>query len=140
MHNDIHAKIARALFRELRLPSEYGGALIKGITAPDRWRRRMPKSKHHYLQGHIIFDRVMDARSFYLKGDLQSCLYNLGIALHFIQDAYLPSPRTKHLRGIHARLEGKIRSLPLPEEEISVGFNSARSSPAFVKDVISKVV
>lgn len=59
--------------------------------------------------------------------------------MHFVQDAYIPSPRTKFRRKIHAALERKIKYLSIPEEEIDASFNLAHSLPEFVKEIISKI-
>ena len=62
----------------------------------------------------------------------------MGIALHFVQDAHIPSPRNRFRRKIHDALERKIERLPIPEEEIDT-INLARSSSEFVKEIIQKI-
>lgn len=139
MEKEVHIKIAKVLFKNVCLPEEFEVFFIEGITAPDKWRHRNPRLRHHCVSGSRIFYYIMNARSFYIRGDLRSCLYNLGIALHYIQDAYIPSPRTKFRRRIHASLEKSMKNLSIPHEEVSAGFSLANSSPKFVKKVISEI-
>jgi len=138
MHVKVHVEIAKALFKKLCLPKEYENVFVKGITIPDEWRLKNPKRKHHYISSSV-FEYIMQARFYYIRGDIPSCLFNLGIALHFVQDAHIPSPRTKFRRKIHAALERKIERLSIPQEEIATSFNLAHSSPEFVKEIISKI-
>jgi len=138
MRVKVHAEIARALFKKLCLPKEYEDVFVRGITIPDEWRLKNPKRKHHYISSSV-FGYIKQARSYYVRGDISSCLFNLGGALHFVQDVHIPSPRTKFRQKIHVALERKIERLSIPEEEIDTSFNLAHSSPDFVKEVISKI-
>jgi len=104
MHRKVHIKIAKALSKKLCLTSEQERIFLKAIVEPDKWRLRNPKSKHHYLKYYTILDHVIAARSNLLRGENSTCLWRLGIALHFIQDAHVPSPRTKYRQRMHASL------------------------------------
>nr|MDO8043591.1 hypothetical protein [Candidatus Baldrarchaeota archaeon] len=75
MHRKVYAKIAKALFKKLRLPKEYEEDFIEGMTIPDEWRLKNPKRKHHYISSSV-FSYIMQARVYYVKGDIPSCLYN----------------------------------------------------------------
>jgi hypothetical protein len=96
----------------------------------------------------MALEYIKKARRAYVKGDAPSCLRNLGIALHFVQDAFVPSPRTRRLRRIHIRLEGRLGSLKglsaSLREAIDEGFAVSTSSritspPRFIGDVLSSV-
>ena len=123
------------------LPQEYEKHLIEGIVKPDElmWRGSRRYRVRHHSAGGIVFDRIKRARYYYLKGDMPSCLYNLGFALHFIQDAHIPSPRTRYLRKVHDSIERRMRRLPIPEDVIDAGFDVAELSPAHVKRILSEV-
>lgn len=137
MHSEVHIRIAKALFRKLNLPMEYEKILIDAIVEPDEWRRKRPGRKHHY-PSYSTLSYIKNARNYYIKGNIPSCLWNLGIALHFIQDACIPSPG-KYRRELHLLIEGKIKFIRVPEEEVDLGFSPRQSSLEFVKKVISNV-
>jgi len=139
MHESTHVRIAKALSKKMCFTSEQEKIFIMAIVEPDKWRRKNPRSKHHYLKRETIINLVMMARTSLLRGEVSSCLRQLGVALHFVQDACLPSPRTKHRRKVHASLEGKIKSLPIPEEDINAGFRFSWSSPRFIENVVSNI-
>jgi hypothetical protein len=144
MHSKAHAYIAKQLFGRLGLPKDYEKTFIAAIVQPDQWRRRNPRRKHHYLQQDTVFGYLMGARRAYIKGKVSSCLWSLGIALHFIQDAFVPSPRTRRLQKIHARLEGvmefcKSELQSTVRDAINEGFMIGVSSPKFIKTVLSNV-
>ncbi len=144
MRREVHVKIAKALFKRLNLPKRYEKFFIRGITRPDelllkaKRRRRYARRRHHYISSSV-FDYVLKARLNYVKGDISSCLYNLGIALHFVQDAHIPPPGRRYRRKTHDTLERRIMYLPIPEDEITEGFNVSQSSPEFVKKIISEI-
>jgi hypothetical protein len=144
VHKKAHINIARALFRRLGLPRDYEKIFVEAIVEPDNWRRRNPRYKHHYLQYDNVLDYVKQARRAYVNNDIPTCLWRLGIALHFIQDAFIPSPRTQKLRKIHASLEGKMESyksetLSVLNDAINEGFKVSASSPKFIKRILSSI-
>jgi len=120
------------------LPKKHERIFGEAIVEPDRWRRKNPRSKHHSLRFDMILSYIMNARVCYVRGDVSGCLW-LGIALHFVQDACIPSPKTKYKRRMHSLLEEKMKLLPVPEEEIDAGFSSSLSSPKFVEERISRI-
>jgi hypothetical protein len=144
MRKEVHVQIAKELFKKLNLPKNYEKVFIRAVVEPDRWRRRHPRYKHHYLQYYTILDYVKRAREAYINGYIQACLQNLGIALHFIQDAFIPSPRTRELRKSHQHLEGKVASfkgetLFMLRNAIDEGFMVSVSSPKFIENVLSNI-
>jgi hypothetical protein len=145
MRQETHIRIAKALFRKLNLPREYEEIFLEAIIEPDNWRLRNPSFKHHYFQYNIVLDKIKKARRAYINGDISTSLKCLGIALHFIQDAFIPSPRTKRLRAIHDRLERNLEFLIrkasyLVNDAINEGFNvNIPSPPNFIKKCLSEV-
>jgi len=144
MHKRVHVYIAKELFRKLSLPKDYERIFVRAIVEPDNWRRRNPRRKHHYLQHSTILGYVNGARRAYINGDISACLSCLGVALHYIQDAFIPSPRTKKLRKIHARLEGKTglyksETLSMLRDAINEGFMVSVSSPKFIESVLLNI-
>jgi len=81
-----HIRISKEVLYRLRLPlsSEEASRLKDGVVAPDKWG----DYPHHYGKSAMIRKYLMESRRFYLQNDLPSAYYNLGIALHYIQDAY----------------------------------------------------
>jgi hypothetical protein len=142
MHKRAHISIARAIFRKLNLSRDYEKIFIRAIVEPDNWRRRNPRYKHHYLQYNTILENIKQARRAYMNGNISTCLWHLGIALHFIQDAFIPSPRTQELQKIHAHLEKKMKSY---KSENSLYINGIInesfiiSSPKFIKSILSSI-
>lgn len=141
LNRDFHERVARALANKLNLSEDYERVFVKAIREPDRRRRRNPRERHHRLRTGAIINRVVNARIYYLRDDIASCLKELGIALHFIQDAYVPPPRNRMLRTIHASIERKARSVTLNSivREVDVAFRESRSSYEFVVGLISQI-
>jgi hypothetical protein len=148
MHRRAHVHIARELSKRLGLSKELEKVFVKAIAEPDKWRRRNPHLRHHYLQDHVALEYIKEARRMYIKGNTSSCLRNLGIALHFVQDAFVPPPRTRELRSIHARLEGRLESLKglfvLLRKTVDEGFAIVTSSPItfpsiFIRKTLQKI-
>jgi len=66
----------------------------KGSVAPDKWA----DYPHHYGKEGEIRRYLLEARRSYLKGDMPSALFSLGVAFHYVQDSYtsLTSRSQKH--------------------------------------------
>jgi hypothetical protein len=66
----------------------------EGSVAPDKWA----DYPHHYGKEGKIRRYLLEARGSYLKGDMPSTLFNLGVAFHYVQDSYtsLTSRSPKH--------------------------------------------
>ncbi len=78
----------------VRLTNEEYDKLEEGVIAPDKWR----DYPHHYGKSEKIKEYLNKARACYLQNDLPSAYFNLGVALHYIQDSYTtyPSSLPKH--------------------------------------------
>ena len=78
----------------VRLSPNERDSLLKGVVAPDEWKMSNPndRTSHHYGRASEIGEYLHLARTFYLNDDLINTYFNLGIALHFIQDSYVSYP------------------------------------------------
>jgi len=141
LEENFHAKVARALARKLNLSRDYERIFVKAIVEPDRWRRKNLRRRHHQLNYYTIIDHVVNAGIYYLRGDISSCLWNLGIALHYIQDAHIPPPRTRNLRRLHSSIERRSISISPTkiEAEVNEAFHASLSSSEFVRRVVSQI-
>lgn len=95
-----HIRISREVLERLgiRLNDAEDERLRTGLIAPDEWK----DYPHHYGKSLQIQDYLRRARGAFLNKDLLNAYYNLGVALHYIQDSYssypsfLNSERNKH--------------------------------------------
>ena len=55
-----------------------------GIIAPDQWK----DYPHHYGKSEEIKRYLLKARRYFLKDDFVNAFFQLGVALHYIQDSY----------------------------------------------------
>jgi len=110
MQKKTHAHIAEELSKRLGLFKERAKVFAKAVVKPDEWHGRS-SIRRHYPQRNTVLGLVKRVRWAYVKGDLTQCLRNLGLALHFVQDTFIPPPRTRELRSVHARLETKLEHL-----------------------------
>lgn len=85
-----HIRITNEVMGQLgiRLTDEEYSRLKQGVIAPDKWG----DYPHHYGKFNEITNYLSLARSQYLQNDLNSAYYNLGVALHYIQDSYTTYP------------------------------------------------
>ena len=90
---ETHRRIARDISIELGLNSEEASILREASILPDKWR----DYPHHTGTSDRIVNYIVEARRNYLQGDTKKAVHQLGIALHYIADAYtLPSNDPKH--------------------------------------------
>ena len=87
-----HIRISKEVMYRLRVPlsSAEVSFLREGVVAPDKWRGRY--ESHHYGRSDEIKRHLMAARRLFLQNDLPNACYNLGIALHYIQDSFVSFP------------------------------------------------
>lgn len=78
----------------VRLSPNERDSLMKGVVAPDEWKmsNKNDRTSHHYGRAPEIKEYLHLARTYYLNDDLINTYFNLGIALHFIQDSYVSYP------------------------------------------------
>ena len=91
-----HLRISNEVLHKLgiSLSSPQAKNLKEGVIEPDKWR----DYPHHYGKSKRIQECLLSARDAYLQDDLLTAYYNLGVSLHYIQDAYtsLSSKSLKH--------------------------------------------
>jgi len=90
-----HIRIANEILRTLAIPrnSIQASRLSEGSIMPDKWR----DYPHHHGKSDTIRKHLLDARRFFLAGDLANTCFTLGVALHYVQDSYTSlSSRSKH--------------------------------------------
>ena len=90
-----HIRIANEVLRKLGMStsSVEANRLRDGVVAPDKWK----DYPHHYGKSRSIQKHIIEARKFFLKGDLPNAFFSLGVVLHYIHDAYTSlSPIAEH--------------------------------------------
>lgn len=92
---ETHKRIAEKIAQELKIEGRNKQLLVKGSVAPDL----IGDFPHHKGREMKIFRDLMKALNAYEKND-DECYYELGKALHYIQDRWTARPRTpqKHTR------------------------------------------
>lgn len=87
-----HIRICKKVLHELRVaPSSLEASRLRdGVVDPDKWRGN--RESHHYGKSDEIRRYTLGARRLYLQSDLLNAFYNLGVALHYIQDSYTSFP------------------------------------------------
>lgn len=108
-----HIRITREVFDSLgiRLTYEEDEKLREGVIAPDKWKNGNynDRTSHHYGRSAEIQNYLKTARSQLLENDLSNAYFNLGIALHFIQDSFTTYPTYLKTQNIdHEKWENWI--------------------------------
>jgi hypothetical protein len=81
-----HLRISFEVMRILNisLSDEVAQSFKNGILAPDHWK----DYPHHHGKSEKIKAHLMKSRGCFLQDDFPNAFYNLGVALHYIQDSY----------------------------------------------------
>lgn len=81
-----HLKISFKVLRRLGidLSNEVAHNFKTGIIHPDQ----MKNNPHHYGKSEDIKEHLMRSRGYFLQDDYPNAFFNLGVALHYIQDSY----------------------------------------------------
>jgi len=98
-----HIRIANGVLRKLGMStsSVEANRLRDGVVTPDKWK----DYPHHEGKSGAIRKYILGARKLFLNDDLTNACFNLGVALHYIQDSYTTlSSRSRH----HTRWEQQI--------------------------------
>ena len=84
---DSHYAIADQLYEELIRPifPQYHKEIRDGSVYPDKQKYSLP---HHFDREDDIENYIGKARSLRLKGKPGQAIFNLGIALHYLQDKW----------------------------------------------------
>lgn len=81
-----HIRIARIIASKLKLDDEnLISSLVDGSIKPDLLKIRT----HHYGQEYWIEKYIIEARKLFLEGKKNDALFELGMALHYIQDQWV---------------------------------------------------
>ena len=81
-----HLRISFEVMRrlEISLSPEVSQKFKEGIIAPDKWK----DFPHHYGKSRQIQQSLNNSRGYFLKDDFPNAIFNLGVALHYIQDSH----------------------------------------------------
>lgn len=79
-----HKRIILEICKEFQLSNVETNRFIEGVIAPDKWK----DYPHHHSKSRTIRDRLLKARGLFLHDDVLNAYYHLGVAFHYIQDAY----------------------------------------------------
>jgi hypothetical protein len=97
---ETHRRIAKEIAKKLKLGNRETSLLETGSIAPDSWG----DFPHHEGKDKEIIQHIINARKLYLEND-DECFYELGIALHYIEDKLTLRPRVGEK---HTEWENKI--------------------------------
>lgn len=95
-----HLRIADKIAEEFELGDKEKKLLELGSIDPDSWG----KWPHHREKEQTIIENIFSARKKFLQED-DECFYDLGVSLHFLQDHWTLSPRT---RDKHTKYEYEL--------------------------------
>jgi hypothetical protein len=135
-----HLEIANAVSDQLGLPEELRRVLRQGSIQPDREgdktvvregallkRRRV---RHHHASKRFIRKLLWKARTAYLEGKEEDALWNLGRALHYVQDR---SVATGPWGWFHDRRESEIGLRHGLPRAFEIGEEASAPSPLFIE-------
>ena len=106
-----HKRITKEVMNRIGLmplPRAEYKKLMDGVVAPDKWRDNNPHFPHHYGRSNEIQHHLLEARRLFLQNDLPNALFNLGVALHYIQDSYTSYPSFSQIE--HGNWEERIEN------------------------------
>lgn len=85
-----HLRISFEVLRKLGIPlsNEVAQSFKTGILTPDQ----LKDYPHHYGKSESIKEHLMRSRGYFLQDDWPNAFFNLGVALHYIQDSYTSMP------------------------------------------------
>jgi hypothetical protein len=101
-----HLRISFEVLRKLgifSLPNEVAQSFKTGIITPDQ----LKDYPHHYGKSESIKEHLMRSRGYFLQDDWPNAFFNLGVALHYIQDSYtsMPSDYPEHHHNWEVSIE-----------------------------------
>jgi hypothetical protein len=97
-----HQRIVREIAEKLRLGTRETGLFETGSVSPDNWA----DFPHHKGKRTETLENILGSRVLFLEGD-DECYFQLGVALHYIQDRWTLRPR---LSEKHTQWEVNIES------------------------------
>jgi len=141
--------IAKLIGREFSFPPKLVRVLSDGSIDPDihpdytyrvygyrHVKVRRTAESHHNASTSLIMKYVWKSRDAWLKGNVDGALFNLGRALHYVQDKCV----SKGFLGLfHDRIERNLSEANLPEYPFNKVKRKAKASPHFVKNVLNSL-
>jgi hypothetical protein len=139
-----HRAITDKVLRHLGLGEDVVEACLEGVVEPDRradfsltlnsrGRLRLARRTHHsFLRNLDSLAYIYKARKCVLEGRYRDAGYNLGLALHYIQDRCI-----KEAFFIdHGELEAEAGRIPISEQAIKQGFRDSISNPFKIERIV----
>jgi len=135
-----HIAIAGAVARALRLDKALADALKDGVTAPDRHPERFLnfRVKHHSPNFPVIMSRLWRARCLWLKGRRVKAAYELGWALHYVQDRCVGRMFWEDAAA-HSAVEAEVARFKVPEDLAKEASEAGTCSLGFVEWTVSSL-
>jgi len=144
-----HRMIAKVIGDEFNFPPKLVRVLSRGSIDPDihpdytyrvygyrRTKIRKTAISHHNVSTSLIMKYIWKSRDAWLKGDMEDALFNLGRALHYVQDKCV----SKGFLGLfHDKIEKNLSEASLPKYSFSDIKKDAKSSPRFIKNVLNSL-
>jgi hypothetical protein len=142
-----HLRIARAIGYALGIGKELTDLLCEASISPDKnpdeclhisfgGKTRASRLPHHIPKPSLIMHYVRLARKAFLQSDNSKAIYNLGRALHYIQDMSLTS---KFTDMTHSSRELEASNFQIMYEAINKGIAYARPSPTLIEELVKKI-
>lgn len=142
-----HLRIARAIGYALGIGKELTDLLCEASISPDKnpdeylhisfgGKTRASRLPHHIPKPSLIMHYVWLARKAFLQSDYSKAIYNLGRALHCIQDMSLTS---KFTNMTHSSRELEASNFQIMYEAINKGIAYARPSPTLIEELVKKI-
>lgn len=103
-----HRRIAKKIAKALHLGKHEAALLERGSVEPDSWA----DFPHHKGKYEEIERNIVSARRLYWEDD-DECFFNLGVALHYIEDGWTLAPR---LKDKHTKWEQEINNCKILDD------------------------
>jgi hypothetical protein len=124
-----HLRICNWVCEDLGLPPGPSTIIKDSVIVPDKWK----DYPHHHGKGGTIRKYVLEARKAFLNNEYQNTYYNLGIAFHYIQDAYTSfvwrSRNTSKRQAWHNKYEQWIQNSGYAEDLGYLIANTFKNDP-----------
>jgi len=137
-----HIQITAAVAEALAIPPDLTTYLVRGSVDPDRnpdfiidEGRGFRRIAHHNPSIRLITEYSWISRKLLLRGDIVPALFELGRALHYLQDWCVGYDSG---RG-HDRLERRMAVHQIDRNDVIRGIKTARSSLKSVRKLLKKV-
>lgn len=141
--------ISKLLGKEFNFSSKLVRVLSKGSIDPDvhpdytyraygyrRVKIRKVVESHHNASTSLIMKYVWRSRDAWLNEDMERALFNLGRALHYVQDKCV----SKGFLGLfHEKIEKNLSEANFPNYTFNKIKEQAKNSPHFIKNILNSL-